>query len=812
MRCFVLLLLLLAGTAVQAQEFTVPVQPGWNVVGLQVQRVTSLDAPAAIAGMATWNGTSYSLESFTIDRLNAGEGGRRGLYVYAREASSFRYTGGEDGRGRYLDLRAGWNLASSAAASVLPVPPPAVDAATGQAITALQPGRAAWVFSAQPRRLELEPSLASLSVTPAQATVGRFQTVSLKALDGSTEVAATWTSSEPSVAAVVEPGLVKALNSGQAVITAAAGGKAATALITVTDVAAPPAPGPLPSANALAPYTVVQQNENLQSVAAGPSLFVAVGDKGTIRTSPDGSTWTVRNSGPITTGGRGGTTTGASTADLQAVTYGGGQFVVVGDNGTILTSPDGLTWTPRTSGTNFTLLAVTYGNGRFVAVGSNDAVCTSPDGITWTARSAGLSANLFCVAYGANLFVMAGGGAPGIYTSPDGVTWTLRQSLVWLPRAMIFAEGRFMAVGRTVDNGAVITSPDGLTWTTQLLGPAFDLLGVTATADGFTTVGASGKILTSPDRMTWTERPSGKLVSLNGVASRAGVTVTVGEEGTILSSADGLSWTDRTQGSPANLLKVISAGDQFVAVGRMKTILTSPDGFSWSSRANGLSLGDEVRGVAAGPSGLVAVTSGRVLTSPDGVAWTIRPLTVPSSLQGITYGGGLYVAVGDSGAVQTSPDGVAWTSHDPATGDRLLDVTFALGQFLAVGQNGAVVTSRDGVDWVSRGSVTSFSLSSVAFGANTFQAVGGLGWILGSPDGLRWTETSTGVPTTPLGVGFGSTGFLAVGQSGSALASATGASWISRFSGTGIRLNSTGFGQSRWVAVGDAGTIVVLAP
>ncbi len=812
MRCLVFLLLLLAAAPAQAQEITVPLQPGWNAIGWRVQRVTTLEDNPQIAGMATWNGTSYTVEGFTAAALNAGEGGRRGVYVYARAATSFRYTGEDDGRGRYLDLRAGWNLVSSAARSELPVPPPAVDAATGQAITALQPDRAAWVFSTEARRLSLEPPATSLRVTPAQATVSRFHTLQLKAFDGSAEIAASWTSSNPSVAAVVEPGVLKTLNAGQAEITATAGGKSATAFVTVTDVAGPPGPIQPPTPNGVPSFRVVQQNEQLLSVAAGPSLFVAVGDKGTIRTSPDGSTWTVRNSGPITTGGRGGTTTAASTADLQAVTYGGGQFVAVGDNGTILTSPDGLTWTPRTSGTTFTLFAVTYGNGRYVAVGGNDAVCTSPDGVTWTARSAGLSANLLCVAYGADLFVMAGGGAPGIYSSTDGVTWTLRESPTWMPRAMIFAEGRFMGVGRAIDNGAVITSPDGLTWTTQLLGPAFDLLGVTATADGFTTVGESGKILTSPDGTAWTERPSRTFVSLKGVASRAGVTVTVGEEGTLLSSADGLNWTDRTQGSSANLLKVILAGNQFVAVGRMKTILTSPDGFSWTSQSNGLSLGDELRGVAAGPAGLVAVTSGRVLTSPDGIAWTIRPLAVPSNLQGITYGGGLYVAVGDTGAVQTSPDGVDWTSQIPVTGNRLVDVSFAQGRFVAVGQNGVAVTSRDGVDWDPGGTGTSYALSSVAFGADTFQAVGGLNWILGSPDGLRWTETSAGAPVTPLGVGFGSSGFLAVGTSGSALASASGASWTSRFSGTGIRLNSTAFGQSRWVAVGDAGTIVVMAP
>jgi hypothetical protein len=57
------------------------------------------------------------------------------------------------------------------------------------------------------------------------------------------------------------------------------------------------------------------------------------------------------------------------------VTYGNGLFVAVGEDGAILTSPDGVSWTRRTSGGNL-LYGVTYGNGTFVAVG--EAAPSSP--------------------------------------------------------------------------------------------------------------------------------------------------------------------------------------------------------------------------------------------------------------------------------------------------------------------------------------------------------------------------------------------------------------------------------------------------
>ena len=51
------------------------------------------------------------------------------------------------------------------------------------------------------------------------------------------------------------------------------------------------------------------------------------------------------------------------------VTYENGLFLTVGDIGTILTSPDGNSWTKRTTGIPTNLRGVTYGKGLFVTVG-----------------------------------------------------------------------------------------------------------------------------------------------------------------------------------------------------------------------------------------------------------------------------------------------------------------------------------------------------------------------------------------------------------------------------------------------------------
>ena len=102
----------------------------------------------------------------------------------------------------------------------------------------------------------------------------------------------------------------------------------------------------------------------LKYIIYSAGQFVVVGDSGTILTSPDDSIWTIRPTG--------------INANLKSVTYGNGQYVTVGASGTILNSPDGISWAPDSSGTTDSLNSVTTdGAGRFVAVGNNGTIVIS---------------------------------------------------------------------------------------------------------------------------------------------------------------------------------------------------------------------------------------------------------------------------------------------------------------------------------------------------------------------------------------------------------------------------------------------------
>src|SRR4030095_16915263 len=109
-------------------------------------------------------------------------------------------------------------------------------------------------------------------------------------------------------------------------------------------------------------------------------LWVAVGTRGVIITSPDGSEWTLRNSG--------------TTDDLNDVAYGNGFFMVVGDhnppNGTVRISTDGVTWRDTSVFTWTTLRGVTFANGLFLVVGNDAIIYATTDAVSWAPRSSGV--------------------------------------------------------------------------------------------------------------------------------------------------------------------------------------------------------------------------------------------------------------------------------------------------------------------------------------------------------------------------------------------------------------------------------------
>jgi len=197
----------------------------------------------------------------------------------------------------------------------------------------------------------------------------------------------------------------------------------------------------------------------------------------------------------------------------RSIAFGNGLFVAVASGGSVMTSPDGITWTSRTASIASSWEAITFGNGLFVAVASASAgnqVMTSPDGINWTTRSSSANAGLFAIAFGNNTFVAVSQQSGGVQaiTSPDGITWTNRTvaaANTW--QSITYGNGLFVAVSQNAAGGPrIMTSPDGITWTSQVPANNNTTQAVTYGNGLFVVVcqsGAGNRVMVSSDGVNW---------------------------------------------------------------------------------------------------------------------------------------------------------------------------------------------------------------------------------------------------------------------------------------------------------------------
>jgi hypothetical protein len=179
---------------------------------------------------------------------------------------------------------------------------------------------------------------------------------------------------------------------------------------------------------------------------------------------------------------------------LRGVAWTGIQFVAVGDAGIILTSPDGTTWTPQTSGTTSDLYAAAADTNIIVVVGGG--IFTSPTGTTWTPRTSAGGTPVRGVIWSGTQF-LAVGPYPNAQTSFDGITWASRTPpFANAMFAAAWSGSEFIAVGQS---GFTQHSADGISWSSENTGlvGTFELDGVTWNGSRFIAVGSSGTIITT---------------------------------------------------------------------------------------------------------------------------------------------------------------------------------------------------------------------------------------------------------------------------------------------------------------------------
>jgi hypothetical protein len=199
--------------------------------------------------------------------------------------------------------------------------------------------------------------------------------------------------------------------------------------------------------------------KNWSSLTFGNGLFVAVSDEiaGTttqqVTTSPNGVTWTTRSS--------------STAAAWKSVVYdaaansGAGLFVAVAED-RVMTSDDGINWTTQTVPTG-RWTDVAYGNGLWVATQSlyenettQNRIVTSRDGVNWTARSTLTSTdrNWTGIVYGNGVWVAISSNFTDVMTSSEAIDWTAQYSADtdqdW--NVIGYGGGKLVAIARSANS------------------------------------------------------------------------------------------------------------------------------------------------------------------------------------------------------------------------------------------------------------------------------------------------------------------------------------------------------------------------
>jgi hypothetical protein len=447
---------------------------------------------------------------------------------------------------------------------------------------------------------------------------------------------------------------------------------------------------PLPSGN------------DILAIAHGGGLFAAVGARGTILTSPDGETWTFRDSGTWN--------------DFRDIAWNGERFVAVGRSPAV--STDGIAWVSQPLDPAGDLAAVVWTGRQFVAVG--DVFAYSRDGTSW-ATTAPVIPWGGIVALAWDGYQFAGATGSGVFTSPDGGFWTLREPGKF--DDVIWTGEQFVAAGAL---GTIATSPDGATWTQVVhdfwAPPLPAITSLTWTGQGYAGATSYGEVVLSKDLKTWQRVfTSSTPQAPHRIVWGGGTFVAAGSLGALVSSNDGITWRTHSSGLTADFTRVRWTGTEYIAVGldytSQNVVATSRDGLTWSASYPPAAVPPaELIDVTRGAPGYVAVGAHKTIAfSGDGRTWQTVASGPPDApqLNSVTWGGGRFVAVGSAGTVLTSPDGQSWSHSDPGTSDGLLEVAWTGAQYVAVGgrlpditigyfclfSTPTILTSADAIAW-----------------------------------------------------------------------------------------------------------------
>jgi hypothetical protein len=200
---------------------------------------------------------------------------------------------------------------------------------------------------------------------------------------------------------------------------------------------------------------------------------------------------------------------------LNDVIWDGSVFVAVGNGGTILTSADGIDWVARDSTSDANLNAVAAHGPDILAVGDFTVLLSTDHGENWIAKAGPDHIGLAAVAVNSSHVVVAGN-VPDLFGSlirisaDRGDTWQDADIncgfFCGFFADLYYRDGLFVATtDRFSSDGRVIVSTDGVSWTAILVAEQAGLFAIVHDGSKYIVSGGNGAVFTSFDAFNWME-------------------------------------------------------------------------------------------------------------------------------------------------------------------------------------------------------------------------------------------------------------------------------------------------------------------
>lgn len=490
------------------------------------------------------------------------------------------------------------------------------------------------------------------------------------------------------------------------------------------------------------PATNVGSSENLNAVAVGTKVFIAVGDNGTALCSPNGWDWFSFDLNHESDE--------AETEHLYGVTTNGNQFLIVGANGAIYTHLNNTEWSRIASGqlrTDF--MDAVWGRDMFIVIGGRPGENAAPtilfskDAVTWTVQQSSDTDQYSVARWSGEEFWIAGyrnaedDCSSDCYSeyllqrSQDGFAWTTITTeiddAIKNSRIVTFDadQEQVLAIGRGDINGnADDPAYFSLSWNEstdswlsivtenreyrEILYTADDAFVLTSSLDEAILFYESdtGTDFDHPVHLndinttkieTFTVCPASTM-DINRADAEPDYYgsryVLVGSAGNIYSSHKGDDWelANFNVEITADFKSIVRTNNSFYAVGDEGTIACSRDGIFWNQLPSGTDK--NLTSIATDGNRLVAVgEEGIILTSANGIQWDHFFLDTPYAINRVRWINDMFVAL--AGHPDVDANGFILKIFDPFledleeqalnSGEFIQDITWAQNRFYAVG-------------------------------------------------------------------------------------------------------------------------------